>query len=88
MMLGHDRGVDTDLDVGHRGGFGITVEEHEGSPFAIERRAHSRDHPLLKCPANGRLTNRRENPRACVPVGRSPTTLPTTRTGTNGRPCL
>ena len=57
--------------------------------FSLHNRVKSlRSRPPPQCPANGRLTNRRENPRACTPLGRSPTTLPITCAGTNGRPCL
>src|SRR5450631_252753 len=86
VVIGHDRSIDTDLDPGSRCGLSITVEVHEGSPFTIWSRASDRDH-LSSAPRTER-SPRRENPRVCTPLGRSPTTLPTTCTGTNGRPCL
>jgi hypothetical protein len=87
MMTGHDRRIDTDLHPG----VGRRVEYYCRSTrgFSLHNRVKSlRSRPPPQCPANGRLTNRRENPRACAPVGRSPTTLPITCAGTNGRPCL
>src|ERR1035437_4718841 len=57
--------------------------------FSLHNRVKSlRSRPPPQCSANGRLTNRRENSRECAPVGRSPTTLPITSAGTNGRPFL
>ena len=77
MMMSHDRGIDTDLDPSASGGLSITVEVHEGSPFTIGPRASDRDHLHSNPRTAGSPIGGRTLAHA-VPLGRTPTTLPTT----------